>query len=519
MSITPRLKRKPAWALCSAALLMVTSCSRTDGTSAVRQDDAAFDAFVQTAMTKWETPGVAVSLVRDGTIVSAKGYGVRTIGAPAAVDENTTFAIASLTKAFTAAALATLADQKKVSWDDQVADFLPDLKLYAPKVTAELTVRDLLAQRTCLQSKDLLTWQSPFSLEETLRRLQFLPAACTFRDRFVYNNVNYVLAGEVAARASGQSWTELIEAGLFAPLGMTRSVAQTPKVATGDNVATPYIRTGGKLRALPLYDEGVSAAAGSIHSTAADMARWLEVQLGSGAFRGTQVWSRSANSAMQGLQMAIPTGPVSDADPPLPRPLGYGFGWGVDEYRGERMLQHTGQSDGMYAIAAMMPGRKLGIVVMTNTSSAGLAQAIAYQWLDLNLNAPTHDWITTMYAQFKDSNDAIDIDGVTRGVARTAGTRPSLPAAAYAGLYRNDLLGDVSISTDPSGQMFVRFLAHTGAMRHWHHDTFQIDWQGDPYYTMMASFMTFAVNGQSSPASVQIGVENDTFARVAGPRP
>lgn len=484
----------------------------------MRQDDVAFDAYVQSAMRTWETPGVAVSLVRDGKMLSAKGYGVRTIGAPAPVDENTVFAVASLTKAFTAAALATLVDEKKLSWDDHVVDYLPDLTLYDPRVTADVTVRDLLAQRTCLQSKDLLTWQSPFSIEETLHRLKFLPAACTFRDRFVYNNVNYLLAGEVAARASGQSWTALIETGLFAPLAMTRSVARTPKVATGDNVATPYIRTGGTLRALPLYDEGVSAAAGSIHSTAADMARWLEVQLGGGAFRGKEIWSRSANAAMHGVQMAIPAGPTSDTDPPLPRPLGYGFGWGVDEYRGERMLEHTGQSDGMYAIAAMMPGRRLGIVVMTNTSSAGLAQAIAYQWLDLNLNAPAHDWISTMYGQFKDSNDAIDIDGVTRGVERTVGTRPSLQAAGYAGLYRNDLLGDVLVSTDPSGQMSVRFLAHTGTMRHWHHDTFQIDWQGDPFYTMMTSFMTFTVKGTRSPASVQIGVEKDTFARVAGPR-
>lgn len=461
---------------------------------------------------------VAVSLLRDGKVLSAKGYGVRTIGSTAPVDENTRFAVASLTKAFTAAALATLADQKKLVYDDHVSDYLPALKLYDSTVTAELTVRDLLAQRTCLQSKDLLTWQSPFSREETLRRLQFLPAACTFRDRFVYNNVNYVLAGEVAARASGRAWDALIDTAIFAPLGMTRSVAQTPRVASGDNVATPYLRTGGKLRALPLYDEGVSAAAGSIHSTAADMARWLEAQLGGGTFRGRTIWSAAAHAAMHGVQMAISAGPVSDTDPPRPRPLGYGFGWGVDEYRGERMLEHTGQSDGMYAIAAMMPGQKLGIVVMTNTSSAGLAQAIAYQWLDQNLHAPAHDWIATMYAQFKESNDAIDLDGVTRGVERTAGTRTSVPPSALAGTYRNDLLGDLSVTVDTSGQMSIRFLAHTGTMRHWHRDTFQVDWQGDPYYTMMASFMTFDVNGSRSPASVHIGVENDAFVRVTGPR-
>lgn len=484
-----------------------------------RQDQQAeFDIYVEKAMAKWGVPGVAIGLLQDGKIVRVKGYGVKKFGEAERVDGDTLFAIASLTKAFTAAAIATLSDEERLSFDDPVTKYLPDLKLYDSKVTAEVTIRDLLAQRTCLQSKDLLTWDSPFSREETRRRLQYLPPACSFRDRFVYNNINYVLAGDASAAAAGSSWQALIKNRLLVPLDMNNSATSSAEAARARNLASPHIKTGGKLRLLPLYDEGISAPAGAIHSTAADMARWVELLLGGGAYLGKTIWSPTAHAAMLGEQMAVRPGPRDAGEPPTPIAAAYGFGWGVGEYRGRRFVEHTGQSDGMYAMVAMMPNDRLGIVVLTNSSMVGLPEALAYHWLDDQLGVPEFDWIGTLYARAKESNDAIDIDNVTRDVLRKAGTKPSLPATGYAGVYRQDLLGDVTVITAKNGEMSIRFLTKTGRLKHWQDDMFQIDWGGDPYYTMTSSFVTFQIGVDKQPISLKIGGDEETFVRSGSAR-
>lgn len=506
------LSRSIALALAVYSLIAAYAPLKAQPTPTVQS--AQFDAYVETAMATWGVPGVAVALVRDGKILSVKGYGVRTIGRTEPVDGNTVFAIASLTKAFTAAGVAVLVDEGKLSFDDPVVKYLPALKLYDPAITKQVTIRDLLGQRTCLQSKDLLTWNSPFSRDETLRRLAFLPPACSFRDRFVYNNLNFVLAGEAAAAAGGRSWSALMSSRLFGPLGMTNTTATTPDAATLSNVATPYLRTGGKLRALPLYDEGVSAPAGSIHSTAADMARWLEAQIGGGSFGGKLIWSPVVQAEMQGSQMAVQAGARHGVEPPLPISRNYGFGWGLGEYRGRRLVDHSGQSDGMYALAAMMPNERLGIVVLTNSSMVGLPEALAYRWFDDNLGVAPFDWITTLYDRAKSSNDAIDIDAVTKGVPRKLGTRPSLPADCFVGTYSQKLLGGVTVRSAGAGPMTVQFLAKTGRLSHWQDNMYQIDWGGDPYYTMVASFMTFIVAPGKGVTSMKIGGDDEMFERA-----
>jgi CubicO group peptidase (beta-lactamase class C family) len=454
-----------------------------------------------------------VVLARDGQVVLIRGYGVRTAGRPERIDEHTVFAIASLTKAFTAAGAAVLFDEQKLTFNDPATKYLPALRLYDSRVTAEVNLRDLLAQRTCLQPKDLLTWNSPFSHEETLRRVQFIPPACTFRDRFVYNNINYVVAGDAIAAAAGTSWHDLMTRRIFNPLDMRDSTTLAAQAARRQNLATPYLKTGGILRALPLYDEGVSAPAGSIHSTAADMAKWLEVQMGGGVFRGKTIWSPTVHAAMQGVQMAVRPGARDSSEPPTPMAIGYGMGWGIGEYRGKRYVDHTGQSDGMYAQIAMMPSEGLGIVVLTNTSMVGLPEALAYRWFDINLGAPDFDWINTIYAQTRTSNDALDIEDIAKGVPRTLGTRPSLPAPRYAGAYKQDLLGEVTVTAATNGDLSIRFLGKTGRMRHWQDDTFQIDWGADPYLTMTSSFVTFQLRANGPVESLKIGNDQETFTR------
>jgi CubicO group peptidase (beta-lactamase class C family) len=249
-------KRMRLCECCAIAILLLSGI----GNAAAQIDHNAphdFDLYVQNAMRQWDVPGVAIGLVRDGKLIQVRGYGVRTIGKSDPVDANTVFAIASATKAFTAAALAVLVDERKIAWDDPVIRYLRNLRLHDPQVTVEVTIRDLLAQRNCPEANNLLTWDTPFDQGEIFRRLQYLKPSCTFRDHFEYNNINYVMAGWVVAAVTGKScW--FAEERIFDPLGMTSSTAITATAAKSGNLATPYLTVGGKLKPIPLFDEGAS---------------------------------------------------------------------------------------------------------------------------------------------------------------------------------------------------------------------------------------------------------------------
>ena len=174
-------------------------------------------------------PGIAVAVVKDGKIIHAKGYGVRSLNTMQKVDENTLFGIASNSKAFTVAALGILVDEKKIKWDDKVTDYIPEFRMYNPYVTEEFTIRDLLTHRSGLGlgAGDLMFWpdSSNFTKKDMIHNLRYLKAVSGFRTKFDYDNNLYMVAGEVVARVSGMSWEDFIQTRILNPLGMTASCA------------------------------------------------------------------------------------------------------------------------------------------------------------------------------------------------------------------------------------------------------------------------------------------------------
>src|SRR3954469_2866359 len=201
------------------------------------------DGVVQRAMTAFEVPGISLAVVKDGRVVTAKGYGVRKLGNPAPVDAKTLFGIASNTKAFTATALGILVDEGKIRWDAPVIDYLPWFQLSDPYVTREMTVRDLLVHRSGLGlgAGDLLWWpSSTYTRGEIARRLRFLPLASSFRSTYAYDNVLYLIAGEVIEAVSHQSWEDFVSTRILARVGMTTSNVRHSDAAKRGNVATPH---------------------------------------------------------------------------------------------------------------------------------------------------------------------------------------------------------------------------------------------------------------------------------------
>src|SRR5262245_2858507 len=199
-----------------------------------------FDGYVTQAVKDWKAVGLAVTVVKDGKVAFAKGYGLRELGKPEPVDTNTLFAIGSTTKAITSAAMGMLVDEGKVKWDDPVTKYLPWFELADPYVTREVTVRDLLTHRAGLGSGDQLWYETDLSSDEILRRARFIPVAYSLRSSFIYQNVMYAAAGAVIAAASGMSWQDFIKRRVFQPLGMTGSVTTVAETKAKPNVASPH---------------------------------------------------------------------------------------------------------------------------------------------------------------------------------------------------------------------------------------------------------------------------------------
>jgi len=205
-------------------------------------DLAAFDKYVAQAARDWKVPGLAIAIVKDDSLVFAKGYGVLEVGKPAPATEHTRFAIGSTTKAMTTAALAMLIDEGKLHWDDRVIDYLPELRLYDAYATHELTVRDLLTHRSGLPNTDLL-WAVPennYSIPEMMRRLRYVPPQSSFRSHWEYQNVVYSIAGLLVERISGMPWETFIRTRIFAPLQMTESIPLVSLLKGQPNVAVPH---------------------------------------------------------------------------------------------------------------------------------------------------------------------------------------------------------------------------------------------------------------------------------------
>ena len=210
-----------------------------------------FDAYVTQVMKAFEVPGLAVTVVKDGAVVLAKGYGVKKLGDPAPVDAQTRFGIASNTKVFTATALGVLVEEGKIEWDAPVVRYLPGFQMWDPWVTRELTVRDLLVHRSGLGlgAGDLLWWPpSTYDRKEIARRLRFLKPVASFRTAYAYDNVLYLVAGQVIEAVSGQSWEDFMTTRILAKVGMSGSNVTHSGALGGGNVAAPHARIDGVVR-------------------------------------------------------------------------------------------------------------------------------------------------------------------------------------------------------------------------------------------------------------------------------
>jgi CubicO group peptidase (beta-lactamase class C family) len=468
---------------------------------AQRLDQKDFDAYVARGLQVLRTPGAAIAVVKDGRILFAKGYGVRTLGDAARVDAHTLFQIASNTKAFTTAALAMLADDGKLSWDDPVTRLLPGFQLYDPYVTRELTVRDLVTHRSGLGlgAGDLLWFHSSYNRGEVAYRIRFAKPASSFRSAYAYDNVLYIVAGEIFPTVAAQSWDDFVKNRIFTPLGMTESGTTTAFFTSSRNTATPHAVEDGKLQAVPLDSVDNISPAGGIASNVTDLARWLVCRLDSGRYAGGRLFSERQAREMWSGQTILP---IAEPSPPLAALRAnfaeYGLGWRLRDYRGRKVVSHTGGLAGMSSQITLVPAEKLGLVILTNSES-DLMAALTYRLLDDLLGAPRPrgDWVAAFAQDAQIARARADSTLKAARAGRDSASQPSLSLARYAGSYRDDLYGDASVVLE-NGRLVLRFgrsPAFVGDLEHWQYDTFIARWRTQH---LEDAYVTFALNPDGS---------------------
>ena len=455
------------------------------------------DAYVASAMKTFEVPGVALSIVKDNTVVAARGYGVRKLGDPGPVDSKTLFGIASNTKVFTATALGLLVEEGKIKWDDPVVQHLPWFQMWDPYVTRELTVRDLLVHRSGLGlgAGDLLWWPpSTYDRKEIARRLRYIRPAASFRSAYAYDNILYLIAGEVIEAVSGQSWEDFVDKRILDKVGMTLSNVRHSDATAGRNVAATHARIDGKVRVIAPFDSDNTNPAGGINSNAEDMARWLQVLLKQGQLPdGSRLFVAATWRQLTTIVTPVPI-------PNLPLELaalrpnfnGYALGLGVRDYRGRKVITHTGGLPGYVSRVLLVPEERLGIAVLTNQESQESFDSIAYRIVDHYFGLPAADWIGAFDKARAGRMAETAAAAIKVPAARPAGagakkaaaaretvSKPPLPVERYAGTYRDAWYGDMVITAE-KGRLTIRFLrtpALTGDLVHHQYDTFIARWK------------------------------------------
>lgn len=449
------------------------------------------DDYIENARQDWEIPGLAIAVVKDGEVVYADGFGVRSLRTGEAVDENTIFAIGSASKSFTGAAVGDLVDRGLVDWDDPVTEHLPGFQVYDPYVTRELTVRDLLSHRSGLLRGDRLWFATELSREEVLERVRFQEPTSSFRSQFGYNNNMFLAAGQVVLAVTGQTWDEYVDAELFTPLGMERSTTSVVPLAGMRNVAQPHEEIDEEVRPIEWRNIDNIAPAGSINSSALEMTSWLRMLLAEGAFGGEQVLSEEVLQEVQEPHTLVRREGGWKLMAPESHFMAYGLGWFMNDYRGRKLLQHGGNIDGMHALVGLMPEEELGLVVLTNLNPNALTYGLMYRVFDAYLGGEQKDWSEFMKSGYAELTAEFEAEQQEMEEARVSGTQPSLALEEYTGTYTDPMYGELVIRLEGNGLLLRRGPNFTGDLEHWHYDTFRVDWRDD---SMGETFVTFAID-------------------------
>ena len=444
------------------------------------------DKLIVDNMAKFNTVGVAVGIVKDGKIIYAKGFGVKSLDSKKKIDKNTAFGIGSNSKAFTTTALAILVDEGKLKWKDKVTNYIPEFKMYNSYVTENFTIEDLLTHRSGLGLGigDLMIFPdgSDFTMKDIISSFQYFKPTSAFRTQFDYDNLLYLVAGEVIARVSGVTWEEFVQVNIIDKLAMKNTFTRMAEVDKRKNVASPHSSEKGDLRIINTFKfepEKVNGAAGAIYSSANDMSKWMLMHLNHGKYEKDQtLFTEQRQAEMWRIHTVKPSGYDARTKTHFE---GYGLGWFLKDINGNMQVSHTGGMPGMLSKVVMIPDLDFGVVVLTNTSPGGAYSfsAISQTIVDSYVGLEKVDWTNIYYKHFEQSKN--NADSVTVSVWNKVDTNKSIKIndEDFIGTYKDNWFGEVEIfmKEDKLWIKSIRSQKLNGPMAFYNANTFAVKWE------------------------------------------
>ena len=475
------------------------------GTSFAQLTNKEIDKLVNDTMDKFEVAGVAIGIVKDGKIIYTKGYGVKSIETKKKVDEHTQFAIASNSKAFTTTALALLVEEGKLSWQDKVVDHIPEFKMYNAYVTNNFNIQDLLTHRSGLGLGigDLMFFPngSDFKIEDVLTSFQYFEPQSAFRTKFDYDNLLYVVAGEVVKRVSGITWEEFVASRIMEPLGMDKSASSLSRVKDVANLASPHDTESGKMVALAQFDDMINGAAGGIYANVDDLCQWMLVHLNEGKY-GKELEKQLFTLESQREMWKIHTTLEPNRNPRYNSHFsGYGLGWGLTDLKGNMQVSHTGGLPGMLSKTTLIPDLELGVVVLTNTSNggAGVFGAVSQTIIDSYLGLGDFGW-TEKYLDYFNSTQNQG-DSITTEVWKTVAKadKAAINLQDYMGVYQDNWFGKVEVFLKEDQLWFKSYRSPklNGPMAYYKANSFAIKWEYQDMNADAFAMFTLDENGKA----------------------
>jgi CubicO group peptidase (beta-lactamase class C family) len=428
-----------------------------------------FDRLAREALTAFKLPGLAVAVVKDDRVIYARGFGVKEYGGTAPVTADTLFQIASTSKAFTTTAMAMLVDEKKMRWDDRVSQHIDYFRLSDPCADSLVTLRDIVSHRSGVPRYDELWDYTEWSREDIIRRVGSARLRRPIRAAYQYNNIMFMTAGEAVESAAGMPWDAFVKTRIFEPLGMTHTVISEADWVRSDHASPHHYDWDTRITTVTSTNPYDSLGpAGTIKSSARDLAQWVRFHLADGVIDGKRLVSADALSETKKPQVVVGTDKDEHPETNL---SAYGLGWRLQDYRGDLLVWHSGSLNRFRAQVALLPNQHAGVVVLTNVNRGYGIIALRNALLDSLLGKGTRDWNAYYLAHEKTLEAAAIKSKADKEAKRQRDTKPSRDLSAYAGTYAGPAYGEARMElTD--GQLFFVWHRLRLPLTHWHYDTF-----------------------------------------------
>jgi CubicO group peptidase (beta-lactamase class C family) len=445
--------------------IIVTSFANAQKIDRTKFVKDSLDTYINRALTNWRIPGAAVCIVKDGNVVMMKGYGIKELGLNNKVDENTLFMIGSNTKAFTATALAMLQAQGKLSLDDKVTKYIPEFKLNDKYAGQEAIIRDILCHRIGFRTfqGDFTFYNTDLTREQVIEKMSHVKAAYSFRTKWGYTNAAFLTAGQIIPKVTGKPWEVFLKENIFAPLGMSNTLALTADMPKSLNRTVPHTLVNGQLNAIPYCQIDGLAPAGAISSSVNDMSKWVMALLNDGKVGARQVIPLAAIQATRQPQDIV--GGVTHPNGETGYQL-YGLGWFLEAYHDRQIVMHTGGVNGYVSSVTLVPKERLGIIILTNTDQNEFYDALKWDIVDAYLKLPFTNYSDKYLAYFKSQQDADQLKDKKLRDTVALNRPPALPIGQYTGKYVNDLYGTMTVTQGLNNDLEMRFEHHNKMYAH-----------------------------------------------------